>query len=187
MDKKIIDEAKKLAVAEIDKYGSPHLVLFNYSVDKAIELAEKFGADKDISHLGAILADFKLGEAKELNKIEQHVKISSEASKKLLDNYDLDDVSKSKIINCVEAHHGKTPFLCKEAEIVCNADCYRFIHPKCFFEFILAKDVSNDYLEILKFAESKLEEKHNLLTLDICKQELEPYYQMFKKLITDAK
>jgi hypothetical protein len=39
----------------------------------------------------------------------------------------------------------------------------------------------------LNRAESKLEEKWNILSLNICKNELEKYYLDFKKLIEEAK
>jgi len=42
--------------------------------------------------------------------------------------------------------------------------------------------------EIIEKAREYVEiEKHSILSLDICKQELEPYYQEFKKLLEVAK
>jgi len=40
---------------------------------------------------------------------------------------------------------------------------------------------------ILDQAEAKLEEKHGILSLDICKRELEPHYQTIKALIAAAR
>ncbi len=39
-------------------------------------------------------------------------------------------------------------------------------------------------LEQLNF---KLNEKHNILSLDFAKEELEPYYEFFQKVINEAK
>ncbi len=84
-----------------------------------------------------------------------------DATKIFLEKYPLTKEEQKKIINCVEAHHKGVKFNCVEAEICANADCYRFLHPK-------------------------MNEKHKILSLDICKKELEPYYQEFKKLFEKA-
>jgi hypothetical protein len=41
--------------------------------------------------------------------------------------------------------------------------------------------------EILNILEAKLDEKYKILSLDICKKELEKYYRQLKKLIKIAK
>jgi hypothetical protein len=38
-----------------------------------------------------------------------------------------------------------------------------------------------------KYVEQKMEEKWDILSLDICKKELEPYYKQFKALIDTAR
>jgi len=110
------------------------------------------------------------------------------ATKEFLKRFDLDEETKEKIINCVEAHHGQVPYICKEAEIVANADCYRFLHPQGFFSLISWCGEGNlKFEEMLALAEAKLDEKYNILSLDICKKELEPYYYKLKDLIKKAK
>lgn len=184
----IIQESKKYALAEIEKFGSPSLVHFEISEKKAIELTEKLGADKKIVQTGVYLMDLKLGQAISENRVAEHVKMSVDAATEFLQKFELDENSKAKILNCVEAHHGKVPFECLEAEICANADCYRFIHPKGFFLYltILGKR-SPIFLECLKSAEDKMDEKYAILSLDICKKELEEYYVTLKKYIVDAK
>lgn len=158
------------------------------SEKKALELAKALEADENIVHIGVCLMDLKLGQAIKEGKVKEHVKMSVDASKEFLEKFDLSEEEKKKIMNCVEAHHGTIPFICKEAEICANADCYRFIHPKGVFEFmsVLSKRL-DDKDERLNQLEAKLEEKHNTLSLGMCKKELEEYYQMFKKLIADAR
>ena len=184
----IIQEARKYALAEIEKFGLPSLVHFEISEKKAIELAEKLGADKEIVQTGVYLMDLKLGQAASENRIAEHVKMSVDAAKEFLQKFELDEISKTKILNCIEAHHGKVPFECLEAEICANADCYRFIHPKGFFLYLTILGKRNPiFLECLKSAEDKMDEKYAILSLDICKQELEEYYATLKKYIEDAR
>jgi len=184
----IVKEAKNLALEEIEKFGIPSKIHFKISEKKALELAKKLGADKTITLVGVYLMDLKLGEAFSKGKIKEHVRMSVKATKKFLEKFELKEEIKKKIINCVKAHHGQVPFICKEAEICVNADCYRFLHPKGFFcaLFEVAK-MGMEIDEILNILEAKLDEKYKILSLDICKKELEKYYRQLKKLIKIAK
>ncbi|MBU1112155.1 MAG: hypothetical protein ABIG93_00250 [archaeon] len=184
----LIEKAKEYALSEMDKYGSPDSLLFEISLKKALELAEKLNADKTIVEVGACLMDLKLGQALSEDKPAEHVKMSSEATQEFLNQFDLDEKIKAKIINCVEAHHKKIPFTCIEAEICANADCYRFVHPKGFLRFVnsLGKK-SDDFNSALDFAEEKFNEKLGILSLDICKEELKESIENIKKIIEMAR
>lgn len=111
------------------------------------------------------------------------------ATKELLKEIDiLSDEQKENLIKCVEEHHGVDKFYSIESEIVCNADCYKFIHPKGVFDYcsILGRRFNNLSKE-LEQLEYKMDEKYNAMSLDIVKNELEPYYNSFKKLIAKTK
>ena len=184
----LIDKAKLLALKEIDENGSPALEHFEISNKKGQELAEKFDVDKDIVMLGTILMDLKLGECIKEGKVKEHVERSTEAAAIFLDKMNVDEELSKKIINCVEAHHGTKEYICKEAEICANADCYRFIHPNGVFAYfvVLGKRFDN-VTAALEQIEAKMEEKWNVLSLDFCKKELKPYYDEFKALIETAR
>ncbi|MBU0980969.1 MAG: hypothetical protein KJ709_09285 [Nanoarchaeota archaeon] len=186
--KKIIEKAREWALEEIKTNGVPPQGLFELSNEKGQELASKLKCDKDIVLLGTILMDIKLGECFKKGKIMEHVARSVAAADEFLKGFNLSDEAKKRILNCVEAHHGTKEYICKEAEICANADCYRFLHPKGIFIYfnILGKRLK-DLSEIMEQVESKMDEKHNILSLDICKQELEGYYQQFKKMFESAR
>lgn len=183
----LIEESRKYALSEIEKYGTPIRVHFTISERKAIELTKILNADETIVRVGVVLMDLKLGQALKEKRLVEHVAMSVEASKIFLQKFDLDDDAKDKIINCVAAHHKDTEFKCLEAEICANADCYRFIHPRGFFAYLtlLGKRYDN-FDECLSQAEAKLDEKNNILSLDICKKELSDYYKTLKKFISDS-
>lgn len=184
----LTEEAKKIALEEVKKFGVPHPVHLDVSEKKVVELAVKLGADRNISLVGYYLMDLKLGEAFREGKIEEHVEMSSRAAKEFLKGFKLDEEKKNKIINCVEAHHGSVPFACKEAEICANADCYRFIHPRGFFVFLgLLGKREMDFDEALDYAEFKLDEKYKILSLEECRRELEYFYKQLKELIKAAR
>ncbi len=188
INEEIIKKAREYAVSEIYKYGTPAIGHLDFSEKKGLELAEKLKADKKIVQLGTILMDLKLGQAKKENRLSEHTKMSAEDSKKFLTQFGINIKLINKIVNCIEAHHGNIPFDSIEAEICANADCYRFIHPRGFFVYLtlLGKRHKN-VDECLEQAEKKMDEKHNILSLDICKKELEGYYKTLKGYIKDAR
>lgn len=132
------------------------------------------------------MMDSKLPEAASLGKSKQHKLMGVKATKDLLEEIDiLSDEQKYNLIKCVEEHHGVDKFYSIESEIVCNADCYKFIHPKGVFDYcsILGRRF-HDLSKELEQLEYKLDEKYKAISLGIVKNELEPYYNSFKELIS---
>lgn len=184
----IINQAKNLAISEISKYKVPKMEHFLLANEKGQELAIKLGADKDIVLLGTILMDLKIGACIKENKLAEHVKDSSAEAQNFLKQFNLDEIVFKKIVFCIEQHHGTKDYYCLEAEICANADCYRFLSPEGFFHglLIFGNRLSN-FNEALTNLENKVEEKYNIISLDICRQEVEENYYIFKKLIKTAR
>ena len=132
----IVEQSRKFALSEIEKFGLPNRIHFEISEKKAAELAEKLGADKEIVLAGVALMDLKLGKAFKEGRLDEHINMSVLAAREFLKGFGISEEKKERIINCIEAHHGTVPYKCKEAEICANADCYRFIHPKGFFVYL---------------------------------------------------
>jgi len=178
--KEIIEKAKEFAF--------PITPLFDFANEIGQILAEKSGANEDIVMLGTLLMDVKLKQAMSENRVQDHVKMSLEATKEFLKQFKLNEETKEKIYNCVEAHHGNVPYTCKEAEICANADCYKFLHPKGFFVLlsILGKR-EDDFSKVLDIAEEKLDEKWNIVSLDPVKSELAAYRHILKQFIEEAR
>lgn len=188
MNKETIKKVNEFALSEIEEYGLPSLINFNTSNEKGLELAEKLNADSDIVQIGTRLMDIKLGEAFSKNILKEHVSMSVETTKEFLSQFDIEKDILDKIINCVEGHHGTKEWKCKEAEICANADCYRFLLAKNWLAFLnsLGKRETS-FEDDLKWAEDKADEKWNILSIDICKEELEPHYKAIKEIIKKAR
>jgi len=184
----IIEKARQYALSEIEKYSSPKIEHFELSNVKGQEIAEKLRVDKDIVMLGIILMDLKLGECVKNNKVSEHIEESSKAALEFLKKSNLSKEIIKKIINCVEAHHATKQFICKEAEICANADCYRFLSLRGFVGgLILFGNRDANINSVLDEVEAKVDEKYKILSLDVCKEELEPQYKIIKKVIEKAK
>ncbi|MFA5967496.1 MAG: hypothetical protein WC805_03260 [Patescibacteria group bacterium] len=183
----IIIKAREYTVSEFEKYGSPVLLL-DLATQVATRLATALEADVDITKMGAYLMDLKLGEAKRDGKRSEHARLSAESGAVFLEQFGLADDVKNKIINCIEAHHGDVPYKSIEAEICANADCYKFLSPRGFLiAFALTGKPNAGFDEHLDSIEKKLDEKHSILSLDICKEELELHYRAFKELIAQSR
>lgn len=184
----IIEESERFALEEIEKYGWPRRVAFEIANSKGLYLARELNADSLVVQVGTRLMDVKLGQAISENRINEHVKMSAEAAKEFLKKFDIDEKTKTKILNCVEAHHGEVSFICKEAEIVANADCYRFLTPKGFLEALISYGKMGLSLdEALKRIEEKVEEKRRMVSLDICRRELDKNYLQIKDFLKKAR
>lgn len=182
----LVKEARRLALKEIEKFGIPNLIQFELAESKVIDLCKKLGADRDIALTGYYLMDLKLGEAFAAKKIEEHIRRSLEAAKVFLARFNLEERKKEKILNCIEAHHGDVPFICKEAEICANADAYRFLHPRGFFSTLVFIGKELGFEHTLGLLKNKIEEKYRILSLEICKKELKGYYFQLKDLLEIA-
>jgi hypothetical protein len=180
----IIQEAKNLMLQEVKKYGG---LDFKIVEEKALELAKKMNADKKIVLLGIYLMDIKAPEAFSQGRMSEHVRMGIETTKKFLKKFNLNEEIKKKIINCVEAHHKDVPFICKEAEICANADCYRFLHPKGFLKALIFLGKDLELEKVLDILEQRVEEKYRILSLNICKKELGKYYHLLKEIIKSTK
>ena len=184
----LIEDAKNLALLEIEKFDMPFRIHFDIAADKATQLIKSESVDHTIVMIGVYFMDLKLGQAFSEGRLKEHVKMSSDTAREYLKDKNLEERVVDKIINCIEAHHKEVPFNCKEAEVCANADCYRFIHPKGFFAYLnLLGKRNSDFFENLGLAEAKLDEKYKILSLDICKRELEEPYKQLKKLINQAR
>lgn len=186
--KELADKIDAAAREEIATYGLPTLRHYELSLEKGIELAKKLNADVNLVQAGVALMDIKLGQAAKEGHQPEHVKYCVEYAEKLLTELGIDEPYYSYLINCVAAHHGAIPFTSLEAEIVANADCYRFIHPRGVMSFhATVVKRGNEHDAALKAVETKLDEKFGILSLDVAKEELLEYYKMFKDILTVGK
>ncbi len=180
----IVRAAEKLDREERKKGNSPPPILQQLLITKTKEICKKLKADQDLALIDAYLMDIKVGRALREGRIKDHVKMSLEAAKRFLKKFNLTKETQNKIENIINAHHGTVPYKCLEAEIVANADCFKFLHPRGAFFFLtdLGKREMS-FSEALSYFEQKIEEKRKIISLEACKREADEYYRLLKKLI----
>lgn len=186
--KELAEKIDAIAREEIATYGLPTIRHYTLSMEKGIDLAKRLNADVNLVIAGVALMDIKLGQAAKEGHQPQHVKYCVDFAEKVLQDLGVGAPYYDILINCVAAHHGAIPFESMEAEIVANADCYRFIHPRGVMSFhatVIKR--GNDHDAALAAVEKKLDEKYGILSLDAAKEDLLDYYNMFKKILADAR
>ncbi len=182
---KIAIEAEKFALSEIEKFWLPSKINLEISINEWIKLAKKLNVDEDLVKIWVCLMDIKLWQAFSEKRIWEHIKMSVESAKEFLSKYNLEKKYYDIIIESVEWHHWKKFFDSLEAEIVANADCYRFLSPKWIFNFLANsnKIFWDDFIKKINFIETKMDEKIKIVSLDIVKKELEPIYKNMKNYL----
>jgi hypothetical protein len=127
--------------------------------------------------------DCKLGQAFKEGRLKDHVEMSYQKAEEVLSaNSQVTEKEKEIILGCVKQHHGSEKFLSLEAEICCNADCYRFASVKGVIGGMKnLRDMPMD--DAVKLFLEKADEKWKALSLDICKKELEPEYRAIKTFL----
>lgn len=186
--KNIVKAAEKFDLEERKKGNSPPQIFQDLLINKTEELCKKLGADKEIACIGAYLMDIKIGQALREGRVQDHIRLSLQAARKFLGKYNLSGDIQEKIENIIESHHMAIPCKSLEAEIVANADCFKFLHPKgaIFFLTDLGKR-DMPFLEALNYFEQKVEEKYKIVSLNVCKKEVEKYYLLLRELINLAR
>jgi len=179
----VIKAAEKFDDEERKKDNSPPLIFQEILIGKTKEICKKLKADEDLALIGAYLMDIKIGQALREGRVKDHVEMSLNSARDFLKSFDLSKEIQGKIENIIQAHHGSVPYQSLEAEIVANADCFKFLHPKgaVFFLTNLGKR-GLSFFELLDYFEQKVEEKHKIISLDICKKEAEGYYKLLRNL-----
>ena len=183
--KELSIKCDEYARKEIERYGLPTIRHYELSMSAGIKLASSLGADVELVKSGISLMDIKLGQCAKEGCQAQHVEASFDYAKELLSEWNVDEETKEILLNCVSAHHAKIPYKTLEAEIVANADCYRFLHPRGVMSFhATVVKRGNEHDAALAAVKAKLEEKKNILSLDIAKKDLQKYYDMFEEILT---
>jgi HD superfamily phosphodiesterase len=185
---KVVKSVKKLDQEERRKDNSPPLVFQELLIKKTKKLCRQLKADENLALVGAYLMDIKIGQAFREGRVTDHVRMSLKAARSFLTKFDLSKEIQEKIENIIQSHHKTVPYQSLEAEIVANADCFKFLHPKgaIFFLTNLGKR-GLKFPEALDYFEKKIEEKKKIISLKICQQEAEKYYQLLRALISSAR
>lgn len=182
--KDFLKQAKKLAYNEVEKTGMPVKLHVDLSTSVGKRLAKELGANINIVEAGTLLMDCLIGQALQEGRIKDHVQMSLNKTNELLEQSTLSEEDKENIRHCVSEHHGTEKFYSLESEICCNADCYRFASILGFtYTIRYLRDMP--FSDLVNLLNKKVNEKWNLISLDIVKKELTPQHKVISEILKD--
>lgn len=168
----IVRLSKELMYRQTQKNKAPAWLLTELAIKKGEELSKKNNVDARLVLTSLYLAHTIFSPIWKGNIQKNHPKLSSEFVKRYLDKWNVDKNDQGVILNAIEAHHGKVSTKSKVAEIVKNAECFKFVSVEgslIWLHELGMRQVSFDDAAVKVI--QKMEEKISLLTLRDCKKE----------------
>ncbi len=178
-----VSKARELMRQQTEKNKSPAWLLTEMAVEKGRELAKRHGADEELVVVSLYLAH-TVFDQEFMGKIQKkHTKLSMEFVKGYLDEWKVREDDREIILNSIEAHHDHVPTRSLEADVMKNAECFKFVTLKGCLIFLhecgLRKD---DFKTAVDHVLKKVEQKRKLLTFPDCEKEADENIRKIKEI-----
>ncbi|MCF7866444.1 hypothetical protein K9L67_01390 [Candidatus Woesearchaeota archaeon] len=176
-------KAKELMQKQTKKNKAPAWLLTELAVKKGKELSKKYKINQKLVVTSLYLAHTIFSPVWKGKIQKKHPELSSEFVKKYLTEWKVNKKEQEIIINAIEAHHNKTKTKTKIAEIVKNAECFKFITIKGSLIFLHELGLRGiSYEEAKDKVLQKMQQKKELLTLPDEKKEAEKNCKEIEKI-----
>lgn len=181
----IVELSRELMYKQTQVNKAPAWRLTELAILKGKQLAKKYKEDERLILTSLYLAHtiFSPIWAGEIQK--EHPKLSAEFVKKYLKEWEVSENEKRIILNSIMAHHNHVKTDTKIAEIVKNAECFKFVTIEgslIWLHELGLRQIGYDEsrVKVIK----KMEQKMQLLTLDDCVEEAEKNCKEIIKLFS---
>jgi len=170
----LLNLSKELMRKQTQKNKAPAWLLTELAILKGKELSKKYNVDERLVKTSLYLAHTvfttRFGDEIRTN----HPKLSAEFVKKYLDEWQVNKNEQETILNAIEAHHNKVPTESKIAEVMKNAECFKFVTVEGSLIWLHNLGIRQvPFKEAINKVIQKMEQKKRLLTLDNCIKEAE--------------
>ncbi len=160
------------------KNGAPAWGLTEIAVQKGKELAKRFHVSEELVVSSLYLAHVVF--SKEINgKVQrQHEEASARLAEKFLKQWKVNIQKQKVILNAIRAHHDKVPTESTLAEVVKNAECFKFLTVRG--AVILLHEAGKrgmTFSEAVAYARSKATQKLRYISLPGVKREANQGYR----------
>jgi len=184
----LVAQAKQLMWQQTHRNGSPAWPLTELAVKKGIVLAKKYKANPSLVAASLYLAHTVFSKMPKDKIQKNHPVLSSQYIKPYLKKWHVPVKDQAVIINAIRAHHAKEPARTIEAEVVKNAECFKFVTvPGILLELYDLGKRGLSLSETVNFIEYKIKQKMSYLTLKDCKQEANANLKKITKLLKELK
>ncbi len=182
--KDLLNKAKRLMKRQTFKNGAPAWALTELAVEKGLLLAKKHKARPDLIVIALYLAHTVFSKAIKDQVQKNHTVLSADYVKPFLKKWGIVQFDQSIIINSIRAHHGKEPVLSLEAEIVKNAECFKFLTIKgVLIELHELGRRGLSFDKSIDFIEYKINQKLSYLTMPDCLKEAKNNCRQINKFL----
>jgi hypothetical protein len=179
----IVEKARETMKEQTEKNRSPAWILTELAVEKGRELAKKYNVDEKLVVVSLYLAHTVFNVKKNSEIMRNHTELSAGFAEKFLSECDLTATERYIILNSIRAHHGKVPTESLEAEVMKNAECYKFVTVKGCMIFLHELGIrETPFDEAVQYVLEKTEEKWKLLTMPECKKESEENVKKIREI-----
>lgn len=168
----MVEEARKLMQRQTKKNQAPAWALTKLAIKKGKELARKYKVDREIVLLALYLAHLVFSKIPRGKIQRTHEILSLKPAQQFLEKNHYPQDKQKMVLNAIAAHHGKVPFRSREAEIMVNAECFKFVTVKgCLIYLHELGQRGYDYQKSVELVFYKINQKRKLLTLPGCQKE----------------
>lgn len=170
----IIKLSEDLMRQQTLKNKAPAWLLTELAIKKGKELSKKYNTDERLVLSSLYLAHTIFSTVWKGDIQKNHPKLSSDFVKKYLDEWGVDEHEQAIILNAIEAHHDKVPTQSKVAEVVKNAECFKFVTVEGSLILLHELGIRQvPFEEAVDKVIQKMNQKRALLTFDDCIKEAE--------------
>lgn len=165
----IVALSKELMKNQTDINKVPAWLLTQIAIKKWKELSKKYGENEDLVLISLYLSHMVFSPIWKWEIQSNHPELSAEFSKDYLDKWGVNTDDQKIILNAIQAHHNKIATESKIAEIVKNAECFKFVTVEWSLIWLHELGIRQvPFEEAVDKVIQKMEQKKKLLTLEEC-------------------
>jgi hypothetical protein len=135
----LVTKSRALMFRQSKRNNAPAWALTEIAVAEGKQLAKRYKADEELVLASLYLAHTFFSDKLRDRIQKNHEKLSSDFVKKYLNKWGVPKEKQEVILNAIEAHHDKVLGKTKVAEVVKNAECFKFLTLKgaliCLHDF----------------------------------------------------
>jgi len=152
--------------------GAPAWELTELAVAKGYKLARKYRVDANLVVTALYLAHTVFTIEFKAAKRKNHPELSARFTEPYLKRWGVTAKEREVILNAIRAHHSAIPTETLEAEVMKNAECFKFVTLKGVLIYLHDLGKRNvPFKRAVGLVKAKVNEKYSYLTLKDCKIE----------------
>lgn len=186
--KDIVSLSRELMLRQTKKNKAPVWKLTEIAARKGKELSKKYHTNEKLVLAALYLAHTVFSPIWKGKIQKNHEFLSARFAKSNLNKWKVKPEEQDIILNAIEAHHGKAKMKSKVAEVMRNAECFKFVTLEGSLIMLQELGVRGyQFDEAIDKTLQKAKEKMKLLTLSDCKKEAKSNYNKILSLLSSLK